>query len=311
MAVPPGIQTHTQLLHSILENIAAESKDKDVAEKIKRSLQLVNKLQPTNTDSTSSGILAKFNLSGQVALVTGGGQGIGRGFAHALGEAGCKVAIADIVLETAQSVVAELTAKGIEAIAIHTDVSKKDQVDEMVKKILDTWGTLHIACNNAGVLPPSTNGEDVLESDWEHTLAVNLSGVFFCCQAEAKHMLPNGYGRIINIASICSHVSIHPLKVAPYNASKAGCRHLTKTLGAEWGKYGVRVNSISPVYINTPLLAGNDLIDTLKPGWVADIPVGRIGEIDDLLGALLYLASPACEFMTGTDLLLDGGHCCW
>jgi len=139
---------------------------------------------------------------------------------------------------------------------------------------------------------------------------VNTSGVFFCCQAEAKHMLAKGYGRIVNVASIASHVSLRTVDVAAYNTSKAGCRHLTKTLGAEWASRGVRVNSISPVYIDTPLLAGEEL-EAMRPKWIEDIPLGRMGRVDDLVGAVLYLSSPACDFMAGADLLLDGGHCCW
>lgn len=232
-----SIETLKTLLQ---ESLTIGSKDEKVVEKLKKCQQLVKRLETMDT-----GVLSKFRLDGQVALVTGGGQGIGRGFAHGLGEAGCKVAVADLQLSRAEEVVAELKAKGIESIAIKVDVSNKEDTVAMVKKIVDTWGDLNIACNNAGIVFHS-NSEDTSQKEWDTTMGVNLDGVFFCCQAEAKHMLSKGRGKIINTASMSGTIVNHPQKQVAYNVSKAGVVHMTKTLGAEWSERGVTVNSISP-----------------------------------------------------------------
>jgi NAD(P)-dependent dehydrogenase (short-subunit alcohol dehydrogenase family) len=178
-------------------------------------------------------------------LIKGGGQGIGRAFAHALGEAGCKVVVADLELSRAETVAAELEAKNIPSLALKVDVSNKKQVEEMVKKVIEKFGDLHIACNNAGIVFHS-DSEDTTEQEWNKTMGVNLNGVFFCCQAEAKHMLKKGYGRIINTASMSGTIVNHPQKQVSYNTSKAAVVHMSKTLGAEWAERGVTVNCISP-----------------------------------------------------------------
>jgi len=292
-------------LKSLLdEAVKIGSKDATVVAKLEKAQQIVKGLETTET-----GILSKFRLTGQVALVTGGGQGIGRGIAHGLGEAGAKVAVADLELSRAETVAAELKAKGVESIAIKVDVSKKEDCQAMVKKVLDTWGNLHIAFNNAGIVFHS-NSEDTSQTEWDRTMGVNLDGVFFCCQAEAKHMLGKGHGKIINTASMSGTIVNHPQKQVAYNVSKAGVVHMTKTLGSEWAAKGVRVNCISPGYIDTPLNQTKEL-EALKRQWISDTPMGRLGLIDDLVGLAIYLASPLSDFMTGADCIIDGGFTCW
>jgi len=183
-------------LKTILQEIQDLNTNPNVTEKLGNAQQLVKTLETIET-----GVLQKFRLDGQVALVTGGGQGIGRSLAIGLGEAGCKVAIADMQLEKAESVAAELQEKGIPSMAIKVDVSKKEDVEAMVASVLKNFGDLHIACNNAGIVFHSAS-EDTSETEWKKTMAVNLDGVFYCCQAEAKHMLTKGYGKIINTASM-------------------------------------------------------------------------------------------------------------
>lgn len=193
----------------------------------------------------TQGILNKFALDGQVALVTGGGRGIGKCIAHALGEAGCKVAVVDIDLKSAEDVAKELQGKGINSIALKTDVSSKQDAEKMVENIVSQLGDLHIAVNNAGI-NRVTSIEDTTEKEWTQIMNINLNGVFYCCQAEAKHMLKMGRGSIINIGSMSARIVNRPQKHGAYNTSKAAVVHLTKSLACEWANRGVRVNSISP-----------------------------------------------------------------
>ncbi len=258
-------------------------------------------------------ILDRFRLEGRAALVTGAGQGIGRAYAHALGEAGASVAIADLSLPHAEAVVSELTAKGIDALPGDADLTKPDQVEAMISAITARWGKLTIAVNNAGI-GQWVDAEAMTEQDWDRMMSVNLKSVFLCAQAEARVMLPEGYGKIINTASMSASIVNTPQNQAAYNASKAGVLHLTRSLAAEWANRGVRVNSISPGYTRTKLV--DDLLATpigkeMLPQWMALTPMKRMGEVTDLQGAVVYLAAEASDFMTGSDIVIDGGYCCW
>lgn len=258
-------------------------------------------------------ILERFRLDGRVALVTGGGQGIGRAFAHALGEAGASVAVVDLRLELAEEVANELTQKQIDAIAVQTDVTNPGEVQAMVNAILAKWGALTIACNNAGV-GVWADAETLSYAEWLRVIDVNLNSVFLCAQAEAKVMLAAGYGKIINTASMSGHISNTPQNQAVYNTSKAGVLHLTRSLAAEWATRGVRVNSISPGYTRTKLV--DDLLatpvgQTMLPAWMGMTPMARMAEVTDLQGAAVYLASAVSDYMTGHDMIIDGGYCCW
>lgn len=261
----------------------------------------------------AASILERFRLDGRVALVTGGGQGIGRGFAHALGEAGAAVAVVDLVLERAEGVAHELAQKGIDALALQTDVTMPDQVEAMVKSVTGKWGTLTIGVNNAGI-GSWVDSEAMAPAEWQRIIDLNLTAVFLCSQAEARVMLPAGYGKIINTASMSGHIVNTPQNQSAYNTSKAGVIHLTRSLAAEWAARGVRVNSMSPGYTRTALV--DDLTKTpegqrMVPEWMRLTPMGRMAEVTDLQGGLVYLAAPASDFMTGHDLVIDGGYCVW
>jgi NAD(P)-dependent dehydrogenase (short-subunit alcohol dehydrogenase family) len=258
-------------------------------------------------------ILDRFKLDGKTALITGGGQGIGEAYAAALGEAGAKIAIVDINLPAAEETAAKLVKQGIETIAVKTDVTKEDEVEKMVKTVVDKWGFLTIGVNNAGmgVWRDAITQEF---SEWRRVLSLNLDSIFLCARHEARVMEKKGYGKIINTASMSAHICNTPQKQAAYNASKAGVLHLTKTLAVEWAPKNILVNSISPGYTRTALTG--DLLQTpdgkaFFPKWMELTPMGRMGETSDLQGAVLYLASPASDFTTGTDIIVDGGYCCW
>ena len=258
-------------------------------------------------------ILERFRLADRVALVTGGANGIGRGFAHALGEAGAKVAIVDIDTEASETVAHELTAKGIEAMVLDIDVTRPELMDQMVDRIVDHWGSLTIGVNNAGIAEWH-DAETMSVEAWRRIMDLNLDGVFRCAQAEARIMLEAGYGKIINTASMSAHIVNHPQHQAAYNTSKAAVLHLTRSLAAEWATRGVRVNSISPTYTRTKLV--DDFIQEpigaeKYPTWMERTPMGRMAEVGDLVGAVVYLASEASDMMTGADIVIDGGYLTW
>lgn len=261
----------------------------------------------------SKPILERFGLKGRVALVTGGGQGIGRGYAHALGEAGAAVAIIDVSTAKAEEVAEELSKKHIEAIAITTDVTKPEQIESAVKAIVKKWDKLTIGVNNAGI-GQWVDAETVTPEVWQKIMKLNLDGAFYCAQVEAKTMMAAGYGKIINTASMSGHIANMPQNQTPYNVSKAAVLHLTRSLAGEWARYGIRVNSISPGYTKTKLV--DDLLATpdgkkMRDAWIPLIPMHRMAEVTDLQGAVVYLASAASDYMTGADLVIDGGYCVW
>jgi NAD(P)-dependent dehydrogenase (short-subunit alcohol dehydrogenase family) len=263
--------------------------------------------------SGSKTILERFRLDGRIALVTGGGQGIGRSFCHALGEAGAKVAVVDIDGEQARTVVDELRRKGVDAIAVQADVTSPSAVEEMAARVVGELGGLTIGVNNAG-MGLWRDSESMDYAEWRKVLDLNLHAVYLCARAEARFMFEAGYGKIINTASMSGHIANTPQNQSAYNTSKAGVLHLTRSLAAEWAARGIRVNSISPGYTKTALvekLLETPAGKTMLPSWIERIPMGRMAVPEDLQGAVVYLASGTSDYMTGSDLLIDGGYCCW
>lgn len=251
-------------------------------------------------------IIEKFKLKGKKAYVTGGARGIGKCAAIALAQAGADIAIVDWDIQEAEKTAKELEVYGVKTIAVKTDVTKPDDVDRMIDAILKAFGTIDIAFNNAGICI-NEKAEEMSFEAWKKVIDVNLTGVFLTSQAVGRVMIKNGKGTIINTASMSGHIVNYPQPQSAYNASKAGVIMLTKSLAVEWAPHNVRVNSISPGYIATEM--------TLKainwiPSWVESTPVKRMGNPEELQGAIVYLASDVSTFTTGSDIVVDGAFTC-
>jgi sorbose reductase len=246
-----------------------------------------------------------FSVKGKKALVTGAGRGIGKVLATALAGAGCDVALLGPHRENLEPLSKEIGTDGVKTLVLTGDVSLKPDVDAAFARVLEYFGGLDICVNNAGI-SMQVPAEDMAEADWDHLMDVNLKGVFLCSQAAARLMIPRRYGSIINIGSISASAVNVPQKQGVYNTSKAGVVHLSRSLAVEWAPYGVRVNSLSPGYMKTEMTLAS--MSGLFPAWEALTPLGRLGEPEELRGALLYLASDASSYMTGHDLVVDGGY---
>lgn len=247
-------------------------------------------------------ILKQFDLSGKTAILTGASRGLGKAMALALAQAGANVVITD-VLDT-KKIVQEIEKTGTKAMGLKVDVTKKSDVNKMVKKTLQKFKKIDILVNNAGVYYPTPIAK-MTDKDWERTLNINLNGTLNCARAVGKEMCKNKSGRIINIASIAGIMAF--AQSAAYNTSKAAIIMLTKTLATEWAACGVRVNAICPGVIATDMTKGllkdkgfNQMIKT-------SVPMQRYGTPDELMGAALFLASDASSYVTGHALVVDGG----
>jgi NAD(P)-dependent dehydrogenase (short-subunit alcohol dehydrogenase family) len=196
--------------------------------------------------------LEKFRLDRKTALVTGAGQGIGLACAEALAEAGARVVIADRDLKVAEAGLASLKAKGFDAEIVTMDVTDSKRVSEVADQLASRYGAVDILVNNAGIARSETPAETVADEHWLNVIDVNLNGTFWCCRAFGKHMLGAKSGSIVNIGSMSGFIVNKPQEQCYYNASKAAVHHLTKSLAAEWGARGVRVNAVAPTYIATP-----------------------------------------------------------
>jgi NAD(P)-dependent dehydrogenase (short-subunit alcohol dehydrogenase family) len=255
--------------------------------------------------------LDRFKLKGRVALVTGGAQGIGLACVEALSEAGAYVYIADRNLKIAQEAQAAMKAKGYAGDVIEMEVTDSKQVDAAAARMMAEKGRVDILVCNAGIARSQTPAEDVTDEHWLNVIDVNLNGLFWCCRAFGKTMLAAGRGSIINIGSMSGFIVNKPQQQAHYNASKAAVHHLTKSLAAEWGARGVRVNAVAPTYISTPLTAHARSNEAMMGAWLDGTPMARMGEPDEIAAVVLFLASDASSLMTGSIVLADGGYTCW
>jgi NAD(P)-dependent dehydrogenase (short-subunit alcohol dehydrogenase family) len=255
--------------------------------------------------------LEKFKLTGRTALVTGGGQGIGLACVEALAEAGAKTLIADRDAAVAEQGRAALKAKGYDTEVVIMDVTDSGRVSQVADEIEARHGKIDILVNSAGIARSETPAETVADEHWLNVLDVNLNGTFWCCRAFGSLMLKAKSGAIVNIGSMSGFIVNKPQEQSYYNASKAAVHHLTKSLAAEWGARGVRVNAVAPTYIATPLNAFVKNNPKMYDAWIGGTPMARLGEVEEIASVVLFLASDAASLMTGSVVLVDGGYTCW
>ncbi|UCH22855.1 MAG: glucose 1-dehydrogenase [Deltaproteobacteria bacterium] len=250
-----------------------------------------------------------FDLTGKVAIITGGNRGIGFAIARGLATAGASVVLANRTADEGRKAAGSLKAEGLQAMAVQTDVSEKSSVSNLVKNVIDEFNQIDILVNSAGVIQRGPV-EDFTEEQWDHIININLKGLFLCCQMFGQEMIKRKKGKIINISSNVSEI-IQPGRVV-YAVSKAGVSHLTRGLALEWAKYNINVNAIGPgptiTELNKKYFEENP--DDLQER-IDSIPMARVGDPLDHVGAAIFLASDASNYVTGQTLLVDGGSTIW
>lgn len=247
-----------------------------------------------------------FDLTGKVIIITGSGSGIGRTLALGLSQVGANIVVTDLPdkRDAARETAEVVRQSGNDAIAVDLDVRENKSVDRMVEIAVQKFGRLDILVNNAGVIIRK-KAIEISEEEWDRVMDVNLKGVFFTSQSVAREMIKKRSGKIINISSINGVIGSD--ERASYTASKAGVVNLTRTLAAEWAEYGINVNAIGPTYLLTPLTKDLFENENFKEKYFERQPIQRIGRPEDILGAVIYLASSASDLVTGHTLMVDGG----
>jgi NAD(P)-dependent dehydrogenase (short-subunit alcohol dehydrogenase family) len=249
-------------------------------------------------------------LAGRVALVTGGGRGIGREIARLFAGEGAAVVIGDLDAATGEATARELQEAGTRSLALALDVRRPESVRDVVDEAVGAFSGIDVLVNSAGIVS-NTPAEEMPEREWLDVIDVNLSGTFRMCREVGRRMLERRSGSIVNIASMSGIVANRPQPQAHYNASKAGVIMLTRSLAVEWAERGVRVNAVSPGYVATDLTTRGMENPEWAHAWTSMTPLGRIGTPQEVARAVLYLASDDASFATGTNLVLDGGYTSW
>ncbi len=251
-----------------------------------------------------------FRLDGKAAFVTGAGSGIGQAIAIGLAKAGAKVGCFDLPNAAAmEQTLAGIEATGHDAWHCRGDVRNADDLEHATAEVEAALGPISLAVNAAGIAR-AMPAEDMTLEDWRGMLEVNLTGLFLSCQAEARAILRHGEGAIVNIASMSGSIVNRGLTQAHYNTSKAGVIQLTKSLAMEWCGRAIRVNAISPGYTATPMNLRPEVAEQVRT-FESETPMARMARPEEMVGPALFLLSPAASFVTGIDLLVDGGFTCW
>ena len=247
-----------------------------------------------------------FDLTGRVAVITGGYDGIGRGIADGLAEAGSDIVICSRNYKRCAEACTEIEDFGVRAFPIECDISRADQVENLISETIKKMGKLNILVNNAGVSGSEKPILEMSDEDWDDVLDVNLKGSFLCARAAVKEMIKQGGGKIINVSSITAFIAMQ--NVSAYCASKGGLVQLTKAMALEFAKYNVQVNALCPGYFLTPMSRGLYQPEIWNKIVHRNVPMGRMGKPEELKGTAIYLASSATDFMTGACIVIDGGH---
>ncbi len=253
-------------------------------------------------------VLDAFDLTGKVAVVTGGNTGLGEAFVRALSEAGASVAIAARTRDRSEAVAKDISSSGGKAIAVTLDVTDRESVERMIEEVTELLGPVDVLVNNAGLCYHRPAAE-VPEDEWMDVFDVNVHGLWNCAQSVGRRMIGNGGGVIVNIGSISAMIVNRPQMQPAYNASKAAVHQLTKSLAAEWAPHGVRVNALAPGYVKTEMAPVDE--PQFRRHWIEDVPMQRYAMPEELGPSLVYLASGASAIMTGSVLVIDGGYTLW
>ncbi|HEY0375087.1 MAG TPA: glucose 1-dehydrogenase [Amnibacterium sp.] len=250
-------------------------------------------------------VLDRFDLTGRTAVVTGSTRGLGRAFARALAEAGANIVIVGRNAAGAAEVEQELGALGVGTLVVLADMTVRADIERMLAEGVDRFGRVDVLVNNAGacIHKPAL---EVTDEEWRDVMGVNLDGLWIASQVFGRHMIESGGGVIVNIGSMSASIVNRPQWQPAYNASKAAVHHLTRSLAAEWAPHGVRVNALAPGYMHTDMTPLHE--PRFQRYWIEDTPQQRAGEPDELAGAIVFLASDASSFMTGSVLTIDGGY---
>jgi NAD(P)-dependent dehydrogenase (short-subunit alcohol dehydrogenase family) len=255
--------------------------------------------------------LPYFDLTGKVAVITGGATGIGRGISEGLADAGATIVLCARRLNVLEEACREISERtGVKTLAHRLDVTDRQEIETLIDDVIREFGHIDILVNNAGVGGSEKPILKMTEEDWDFTVATDLKGIFMLSQAIVKKMVERDHGgKVINVASIGGHI-VFP-NMSAYCASKGGVIQLTKVMALEWTKYDIQVNAILPGYFETPMNTHFFATDIGKKIIRQNIPAGRLGQMDDIKGLAVYLGSEASKFMTGSALIIDGGQTCW